>query len=79
MALKTYNGVTYDDKVDYSAAIEQAKAAGQDTSALEASRNAKIQDKYKGEEPNMYGSNQKYSTIKDDTSDTGRQTISNAV
>ena len=79
MALKTYNGVTYDDSIDYSAAIEQAKKSGQDTTALEASRNAKVQDKYKGNEPNMYGSNQKYSTVKDDTSDTGRQTISNAV
>ena len=79
MALKTYNGVTYDDSIDYSAAIEQAKKSGQDTTALEASRNAKVQDKYKGNEPNMYGSNQKYSTVKDDTSDSGRQTISNAV
>ena len=79
MALKTYNGVTYDDSIDYSAAIEQAKKSGQDTTALEASRKAKVQDKYKGNEPNMYGSNQKYSTVKDDTSDTGRQTISNAV
>lgn len=82
MAIKSYNGVTYDDKVDYSAAIEQAKAAGQDTSGLEASRDAKVNDpggKYKGNEPNMYGSNQKYSDVRDDTSDDARQTISNAV
>jgi hypothetical protein len=38
MAVKNYNGVEYDDSVDYSAAIESAKAQGQDTTALEAAR-----------------------------------------
>lgn len=79
MAIKTYNGVAYDDSVDYSAAIEQAKASGQDTSALEAAREAKIGGKYGGVEPNMYGSNQKYSEVRNDSSDAARQTISNAV
>lgn len=79
MAIKNYNGVSYDDSVDYSAAIEQAKAAGQDTSQLEAARQAKIDDKYKGVEPVMYGSNQKYSDVKDNTSEEARQTVSNAV
>ena len=79
MAIKSYNGTTYDDSVDYSAAIEQAKKSGQDTSALEAAREAKIADKYGGKEPTMYGSDKTYSQVKNDTSDAGRQTISNAV
>ena len=79
MAIKTYNGVAYDDSVDYSAAIEQAKASGQDTSALEAAREAKIGGKYGGVEPTMYGSNQTYSQVRNDNSDAARQTISNAV
>lgn len=79
MAIHNYNGVSYDDSVDYSAAIEQAKASGQDTTQLEAAREAKIADKYGGNEPNMYGSNQKYSDVRNDTSDAGRQTVSNAV
>ena len=64
MAKKTYNGVEYDDALDYSVAIETAKANGEDTSALEASRMAKISDptgKYNGIEPTMYGSDLTYS------------------
>lgn len=63
MAKKTYNGVTYDDSVDYSVEIEKAKAAGQDTTALVASRNAKIADKYGGNEPTMYGSDKTYNQL----------------
>jgi len=77
MAIKSYNGVAYDDSVDYSAAIEQAKASGQDTSALQAAREAKIADKYGGNEPTMYGSNKTYSQVQNDSNYS--DTIRNAV
>ena len=51
----------WEDGIDYSVEIEKAKAAGQDTTALEAARAAKIAEKYGGIEPTMYGSDQTYS------------------
>ena len=53
----------YDPNKDYSKAINEAKAAGKDTSQLEAERQNKIDDKYGGKEPTMYGSNKTYSQL----------------
>lgn len=50
----------WEEGIDYSVEIEKAKTQGLDTSALEAAREAKIKDKYGGNEPTMYGSNQTY-------------------
>lgn len=47
----------YDPKVDYSIEIAKAAAEGKDTSALEAAREAKINDMYGGTEPPLAGSN----------------------
>ena len=66
----------YNPKKDYSKAIEEAKAAGRDTSRLEAERQNKINDKYGGKEPTMYGSNKTYSQA---SRDNDRDTISNAI
>lgn len=66
----------YDPKKDYSKAIEDAKAAGKDTSRLEAERQNKINDKYGGKEPTMYGSNKTYSQA---SRGNDRDTISNAI
>ena len=51
----------WEDGIDYSVEIEKAKAAGQDTTALETARAAKIADLYGGKEPTMYGSDLTYS------------------
>ena len=51
----------WEDGIDYSVEIEKAKAAGQDTTALETARAAKIADLYGGIEPTMYGSDLTYS------------------
>ena len=53
----------YDPNKDYSKAINEAKAAGKDTSQLEAERQNKIDDKYGGKEPTMYGSDKTYSQL----------------
>lgn len=66
----------YDPNKDYSKAIEEAKAKGQDTTQLEKERQAKIDDKYGGKEPTMYGSNKTYSQA---SKDNDNDTISNAV
>jgi hypothetical protein len=79
MAIKTHNGMTYDDSIDYSAAIEQAKKSGQDTTQLEAARQAKIDDKYKGVEPVMYGSNQTYKQATANNDNSYQADIDNAV
>lgn len=66
----------YDPNKDYSKAISEAKAAGKDTSRLEAERQNKIDDKYGGKEPTMYGSNKTYSQA---SRDNDRDTIRNAI
>ena len=69
----------YDPNKDYSAAIEAAKASGASQSVikqLETERQAKIDDKYGGKEPTMYGSNQTY---KQATSSGNTSAVSNAV
>lgn len=66
----------YDPNKDYSKAIEEAKARGEDTTQLEKERQAKIDDKYGGKEPTMYGSNKTYSQA---SKDNDKSTISNAV
>ena len=45
MAKKNYNGVEFDDSVDYAALMDKAAAAGNNEKAavLEKKRNAKIQ------------------------------------
>ena len=53
----------YNPKKDYSKAINEAKAAGKDTTKLEQERANKIADKYGGKEPNMYGSDKTYSQL----------------
>ena len=66
----------YDPNKDYSKAISEAKAAGKDTSKLEAERQNKIDDKYGGKEPNMWGSDKTYSQA---SRDNDRDTIDNAI
>ena len=66
----------YDPNKDYSKAISEAKAAGKDTSKLEAERQNKIDDKYGGKEPNMWGSDKTYSHA---SRDNDRDTIDNAI
>lgn len=66
----------YDPNKDYSKAISEAKAAGKDTSQLEAERQNKIDDKYGGKEPNMWGSDKTYSQS---SRDNDRDTIGNAI
>ena len=66
----------YDPSKDYSKAIEEAKASGKDTSQLEAERQNKIDDKYGGKEPNMWGSDKTYSQA---SRDNDRDTIDTAV
>ena len=66
----------YDPNKDYSKAISEAKAAGKDTSQLEAERQNKIDDKYGGKEPNMYGSDKTFSQA---SRYNDRDTISNAI
>lgn len=66
----------YDPNKDYSKAISEAKAAGKDTSQLEAERQNKIKAKYGGKEPTMYGSNKTYSQA---SRDNDSDTISNAI
>ena len=66
----------YDPNKDYSKAISEAKAAGKDTSQLEAERQNKIDDKYGGKEPNMYGSDK---TFSQSSRDNDRDTIDNAI
>lgn len=66
----------YDPNKDYSKAIIEAKAAGKDTSQLEAERQNKIEDKYGGKEPNMYGSDKTFSQA---SRDNDSDDISNAI
>lgn len=66
----------YNPKKDYSKAINEAKAAGKDTTKLEQERANKIADKYGGKEPTMYGSNKTYSQA---SRDNDRDTIRNAI
>ena len=67
----------YDPNKDYSKAISEAKAAGKDTSQLEAERKNKIDDKYGGKEPNMIGSNQKFSDVYNGGTSSNHDTYSN--
>ena len=58
------NSKGYDPNKDYSAAIEAAKKSGASQAVinqLQQERQNKINDKYGGKEPTMYGSNQTYS------------------
>ena len=73
---RNLNSNGYDASVDYSAAIEAAKAAGQDTTQLEQERAAKIKYQYGGYEPTMYGSNQTYTQLSGSagSGNTGAQT-----
>ena len=69
----------YDPNKDYSVAIEQAKASGASQATinqLQTERDNKIADKYGGNEPTMYGSNQTY---KQASSSGNTSAISNAV
>ena len=76
MAKKTYNGIEYDDSLDYSVEIEKAKSQGLDTTALVKAREAKIGDLYGGTEPTMWDSNQTYTQA---TNSGNKTAISNAV
>ena len=70
----------YDPNKDYSKAISEAKAAGKDTSQLEAERQNKIDDKYGGVEPVMTGSDKTYSQIYGSSSgSSGSSSSSNGV
>ena len=70
----------YDPNKDYSLAIEQAKAAGQDTKQLEQERANKIADKYGGNEPAMYGSDKTYNQLTGSNGNwQNQETVRNAV
>ena len=70
----------YDPNKDYSKAISEAKAAGKDTSQLEAERQNKIDDKYGGVEPVMTGSDKTYSQVYGSSSgSSGSSSSSNGV
>ena len=70
----------YDPNKDYSKAINEAKAAGKDTKQLKQERQNKIDSKYGGKEPNMYGSNKTYSQLSGSGSTwKDRDEISNAI
>ena len=56
----------WEEGIDYSVEIEKAKAAGQDTTALETARAAKIADLYGGVEPTLWGSDKTYSQASKD-------------
>ena len=69
----------YDPNKDYSVAIEQAKASGASQATinqLQTERQNKINDKYGGNEPTMYGSNITYSKA---TNDGDTDSVRNAV
>ena len=69
----------YDPNKDYSTAIETAKKSGASSSEikrLETERDNKVADKYKGNEPKMYGSDKTY---KEAIADNDRDAISNAI
>ena len=70
----------YNPKKDYSKAINEAQAAGKDTTKLEQERANKIADKYGGKEPTMYGSDKTYSQLSGSNGSWQNQdTISNAL
>lgn len=77
----------YDPNKDYSIAIEEAKknnASAQEIKQLQDERANKIADKYGGNEPTMYGSNQTYSSLSANSGDyltnkANQQTINNAL
>lgn len=70
----------YDPNLDYSKAIEEAKSKGQDTTKLEQERQNKIDDKYGGKEPTMYGSDKTYSQLSGSNGSWQNQdVISNAI
>lgn len=70
----------YDPNKDYSKAISEAKAAGKDTSQLEAERQNKIKAKYGGKEPVMTGSDKTYSQVYGSSSgSSGSSSSSNGV
>lgn len=77
----------YDPNKDYSIAIEEAKknnASAQEIKQLQDERANKIADKYDGNEPTMYGSNQTYNQLSANSGDyltnkANQQTINNAL
>ena len=74
------NQYGFRDNFDYSAAINAAKAQGQDTTQLEAERKQKIKTNYGNVEPNMYGADKPYSQLTGENSSWQNQdVINNAV
>ena len=72
----------YDPNKDYSAAIEEAKKSGASASTIQQLQNErqnKIDDKYSGKEPTMYGSNKTYSELSSSGSSGSQREIDNAV
>ncbi len=77
----------YDPNKDYSIAIEEARknnASAQEIQKLQDERANKIADKYGGNEPTMYGSNQTYNQLSANSGDykqnvANQQTIGNAL
>lgn len=66
---RTLNDNGYDDSIDYSVELENAKNSGASQSVIDqlnAERNNKIAHKYGGSEPTMYGSNQTYTQLSAD-------------
>ena len=66
----------YDPNKDYSRELQRTDLTAAQRSQLEAERQNKIDDKYGGKEPTMYGSNKTYSQA---SRDNDRDTISNAI
>ena len=72
----------YDPNKDYSRELQRTDLTAAQRSQLETERQNKINDpngKYKGIEPNMYGSNKTYSqAVKDNDTDTIRAAVKKA-
>ena len=66
----------YDPNKDYSRELQRTDLTAAQRSQLETERQNKIDDKYGGKEPTMYGSNKTYSQA---SRDNDRDTISNAI
>ena len=61
----------YDPDKDYSRELARDDLSSSERSQLEAERAEKIADKYGGNEPPMYGSNERFSDYYDDDDDDG--------
>lgn len=71
MALTITAFAKYDPDKDYSRELARDDLSSSERAQLESEREEKINDKYGGVEPPMYGSNEKFSDYYDDDDDDG--------